>query len=118
MNRMTRGLIVAALHLAIVGSIGGKLLYDRATRPRVWVQVQGYDPMLPIRGRYVRLRLINPPVPQNEPVLYFLPQNKPDPTRRPAGEQLWAELTVPKKGPLRPIRLGVKRDGGTIQPIE
>ena len=29
------------------------MLYDRATRPRVWVRVATYDPELPIRGRYL-----------------------------------------------------------------
>ncbi len=58
---MTRGarngLILAALHLALVGSLGVKLLADRATCPRVWVRTAPVDPNLPIRGRYVRLGL-------------------------------------------------------------
>jgi hypothetical protein len=54
---MRAGFIVAALHLAIVGSLGGKLLLDRATRPRVWARTAPYDPNLPIRGRYVRLQI-------------------------------------------------------------
>ena len=55
--RMRRSLIVAILHLAIVASLGGKLLFDRATRPRVWARAAPFDPALPIRGRYVRLLL-------------------------------------------------------------
>jgi hypothetical protein len=50
-------LLVAALHVALVAGIGAKLLVDRATKPRVWVRTAPYDPNLPIRGRYVRLRL-------------------------------------------------------------
>lgn len=52
-----KGLIVAALHVAIVAGIGAMLLVDRATQPRVWARTAPYDPDLPIRGRYVRLRL-------------------------------------------------------------
>ena len=33
---MRKGLIVAVVQVLIVGSLGGKLLVDRATRPRVW----------------------------------------------------------------------------------
>lgn len=63
MTPLARGLIVAALHVAIVGSVGVKLLVDRATRPRVWVRAAPYDPNLPIRGRYVRLQLEATPSP-------------------------------------------------------
>ena len=57
MTSLQRGLIVAAIHVVLVAGIGGKLLLDRATRPRVWVRTAPYDPDLPIRGRYVRLQL-------------------------------------------------------------
>jgi hypothetical protein len=52
-----RGLILAGLHLVLVASFGGKLLLDRAVRPRVWVRTAPQDPELPIRGRYVSLRV-------------------------------------------------------------
>ena len=42
---------------------------------------------------------------------YFIPEHVADPSRRPAGEELWVEVTQPRKGPLRPIRLGVRKDG-------
>ena len=51
------GLIIAAIHLALIGSLGGKLLADRAMHPRVWVRAAPVDPNLPIRGRYVSLAL-------------------------------------------------------------
>jgi hypothetical protein len=54
---LRRGLIVAVLHVVIVATIGGKLLVDRATRPRVWARTGPIDPDLPIRGRYVRLQI-------------------------------------------------------------
>jgi len=46
-----------------------------------------------------------------EPVAYFIPEHAADPSVRPAGEELWAEVTIPRRGPPRPIRLGVWRDG-------
>ena len=60
--RLKKGLIVAALHLAIVGSLGAKLLVDRATRPRVWARTAPIDPDDPLRGRYVRLRVEGEPI--------------------------------------------------------
>lgn len=162
-----RGLAVAALHVLIVASLGAKLLIDRSTLPRVWAQAAPIDPDLPIRGRYVQLRVEatlegEPPVsaeraalePLGEqrlrvalsvrdgeliatptatatnalaarrverkgrravvvdaPLAYFIPEHAPDPSIRAADEQLWVEVTVPRSGPPRPIRLGVKKNG-------
>jgi uncharacterized membrane-anchored protein len=160
---MRKGLIVAALHVSIVGSLGAKLLVDRATRPRIWVRTAPVDPNLPIRGRYVRLRIEADPStnfaagdPQSvpialsvkdgrlaaardpestkmyarlsqrggtpiavllEPVAYFIPEHVTDPSVRQPGEELWVEVTVPRAGAPRPIRLGVKKDG-VITPLD
>lgn len=46
-----------------------------------------------------------------DPVLFFIPEHVPDPSVRKPGEELWVEVTLPRKGPPRPIRLGVKKDG-------
>ena len=54
----------------------------------------------------------------DQPVAFFIAEHMPDPSRRPAGEDLWVEVTVPKKGPPRPIRLGVKKGDGPIVPLE
>jgi hypothetical protein len=157
-HSVRNGLIVALLHVAIVASLGAKLIADRMMRPRVWARVAPIDPDLPIRGRYARLQLevqpadgltINPgasyvPVdlaardgtlvaipPANssdlfvshtlrqgdqvivltQPVAYFIPEHVPDPSRREPGEELWVEVTIPRHGAPRPIRLGVKRNG-------
>lgn len=173
MKPLYKGVIVAVLQIALVVSMGGKMLYDRATRPRVWVRTANYDPDLPIRGRYVSLRLeatpeefgdkelqdasrrygysksvkleakdgklVAVPAQENEntdisvivrtvylpgtppiasqgtfiqePVAFFIPENAQNPTRLNSGEELWVEVTVPKKGLPRPIRLGIKKDG-------
>ena len=162
--RVRRGLIVAALHVAIVVSLGAKLLIDRTVRPRVWARTGPVDPNLPIRGRYVQLRLEASPeagwtvpappgsvevelreengrlvarpsprgtdlyagaldrdgqrlVALDRPLAYFIPEHVPDPSIRPAGEELWVEVTLPRRGLPRPIRLGVKKDGA-LTPLE
>jgi hypothetical protein len=154
MSRRTRGLIVALLHIVLVSSLGAKLLIERNTLPRAWAEVVPYDPDLPIRGRYVRLRLVASPrgfaepedgsgvgfarlsVENGEliatrveghsrhrvrtrlrdgeltgtlatPVAFFIPEHVEDPSRRSG---LMVEVTVPKKGPPRPIRLGVMEE--------
>ena len=172
MTPLLKGLIVAAVQIALVASLGAKLLYDRATRPRVWARTAPYDPNLPIRGRYVSLQLIveargvTAPAtgakwqaPQvvtlrlennrliaeatsklvdfdandlhlrfidrrgeklavlYQPVAFFIPENIPDPSSRAADEDLWVEVTIPRKGPPRPIQLGVKKGDGPIVPM-
>lgn len=157
-----KGLIVAVLQVAIVAGIGAKLLIDRATYPRVWVRTAPYDPDLPIRGRYVRLRLeavpgrgFDAPLTYDRPVTlsardgrlvatpadsganlarissrdderiallaipvaFFIPEHIADPSVRKPGEELWVEVTVPRQGPPRPIRLGVRRNG-VITPLD
>lgn len=185
MKAMHKAFILTGLHLALVLSLGAKLRLDRATRPRAWFKAGPVDPVLPVRGRYVALRLEvpvrgaklpPPPVPSEpgrlfqprfqvhrlqvrlvaeggairalpvtdpdagygprvegaqwatlpeelrslpedrwfvrleEPVAYFIPDTKRDPSVR-AGEEVWVEATLPRKGPLRPIRLGILKDG-------
>lgn len=53
-----------------------------------------------------------------EPLAYFIPEHVADPSRRPAGETLWVEVTVPPKGAPRPIRLGVKKADGAVTPLD
>jgi hypothetical protein len=118
---MIRGLILAAIQIAMLASVGGKFLYDRATLPRCWVRAAPYDPNLPIRGRYISLRLEQTVCAGTFSVAgqvpFFIPENSTDPAWRPRGEELWAEVSVPKKGPPRPIRLGVRKDG-VLTPLD
>jgi hypothetical protein len=55
MTRRETGLLLALAHVALVGSLGLKLLVDRATLPRAWARTMPFDPSTPLRGRYVRL---------------------------------------------------------------
>ncbi len=48
-----------------------------------------------------------------EPVLFFIPDTAPDPTHLANGDQLWVLATIPRQGPPRPIRLGIKKSGET-----
>jgi hypothetical protein len=145
-----RGIAVAVVQCLIVLSLAGKYARDRERLPRVWAKAAPIDPNLPVRGRYVSLRLeVDGPPEQTgnawmfaqlaiqngrlvatraetgigivqvpgrswalmDPVAFFIPEHIPDPSIRAAGEELWVEVSVPKSGPPRPIRLGVKKDG-------
>jgi hypothetical protein len=53
----------------------------------------------------------------SEPLAYFIPEHAPDPSVQPGGSSLWAEVTLPPTGAPRPIRLGVKKGEGAIEPI-
>ncbi len=174
MNPSPKGITLAVLQLALVASMGAKYAIDRVRFPRVWAETVAYDPDLPIRGRYLSVRVrvdahqvyggAEPPkgslvnswsdqrdvhlraegghlvaypatqptglrvtnrrtrtgdlaVALSEPVAFFLPEHAIDPSRRQPGEELWIEVTVPEKGPPRPIRLAVKH-GDTFTPLE
>lgn len=127
MTRARRGLMLAAIQCLLVLSLSGKLLYDRSTRPRVWVKTAPWDPSLPLRGRYLALRL-TPEVgapwhreTDGAVVLFFVPERTlPFETMRgPGSPELWVEVTIPRSGPPRPprpIRLGLKQ-GGRLEPL-
>jgi hypothetical protein len=182
MTPLVRGCVLATLQVSLVATLGAKLLYDRATYPRVWARAVPFDPDAPIRGRYVSLQLevdapalpvpavpeaqrlwrsVGEPVPVTvaaengrlvarrdaqaepgagyrldrdavsfrqardgrvfpvlaRPVLYFIPEHAADPSNRQPGEELWVEVTLPAKGPPRPIRLGVKTGEAPIVPL-
>ena len=57
MKPLHRGLLLAALHCAMVLSLAGKYAYDRERLPRVWAKTAPVDPNLPVRGRYASLRV-------------------------------------------------------------
>jgi len=60
---------------------------------------------------------MDPVVSLTEPVAFFLPEHATDPTHVRPGDELWVEVTVPPRGPPRPIRLGL-RHNGVLTPIE
>jgi hypothetical protein len=150
---LTRGIALGVLQCLLVLSLAGKFAWDRERLPRAWARTAPVDPNLPIRGRYLSLRVEVAVPPEMtgiqkvdwflasltaengrltahpsatrtgsmvtrgreftlmEPVAYFIPEHAPDPSRLHPGEELWVELTVPRSGPPRPIRLAIKRDG-------
>jgi hypothetical protein len=55
MSYRTRGILLLLIQIGLVCTVAGKYLYERATRPRVWVRVAQNDPNLPMRGRYLAL---------------------------------------------------------------
>ena len=157
MKPLYRGIAVALLHCLIVLGVAGKYAVDRERLPRVWARTAPADPSLPVRGRYVSLRLevsappeagfrwrsthlsvedgqlVGTPAPFgtgmtiwrvgggpwviDDPVAFFIPEQVSDPSHRPLGEELWVEVSVPRQGPPRPLRLGVKKDG-VLTPLD
>ena len=172
MNKLQRGLLFAAIQVALVSSLGAKLVWDRGHEPRGWALTRGYDPDLVIRGRYVNISLMVKAdkvfgnlasgerqgavrsygssvslavengrvvaIPADHPtgmsvsgaevvdgetlatlyppVVYFLPEHAANPLLGRAGGTSVLEVTVPKKGPPRPIRFGIKV-GEQITPL-
>ena len=176
------------IQLAIVSTVAAKYLYQRWTCPRVWTRTVAFDPELPMRGRYLSLRLwwtaararcprprlrsfardINGAAVQgpfqvqalvrfraelkvennhlvvialrddqngtlgqgvvvspgaacdamrlDTPVDFFVSEHAADPSRLQPGQELWIEVTVPPKGPPRPIQLALK-DNSAWKPL-
>ena len=50
-------IVLLLIQLLLVSSIAAKYLYQRRNCPRVWTQAAAYDPEMPMRGRYLSLRL-------------------------------------------------------------
>jgi uncharacterized membrane-anchored protein len=46
-----------------------------------------------------------------DPVNFYIPDDAQSPLPRTAGAELWIEVTVPPKGPPRPIQLALKQNG-------
>ena len=57
MNVRSAGVTLAIVQVLLVSGIGLKYAADRARLPSGWARTVPFDPSLPIRGRYVRLRL-------------------------------------------------------------
>lgn len=58
MTPLAKGLVVGAAQVLLLAGIGAKFLWDRASYPRLWVETAPYDPVMPIRGRYVNIALL------------------------------------------------------------
>lgn len=80
------------------------------------VEERGYDPSSQhvrfVERQGAKLAVLT------EPVAFFIPEHVPDPSVRAQGEELWVLVTLPKKGPPRPIRLGVRKESGPFVPLD
>lgn len=47
----------------------------------------------------------------DQPVDFYIAEHGADPTALKQGQELWIEVTVPPKGPPRPLQLALKQDG-------
>lgn len=50
-------------------------------------------------------------------VMYYIPEHADDPSRRAPGEELWVEVAVSEHGLPRPVRLGIRKEGGPVVPL-
>jgi hypothetical protein len=58
---MKRGLVLGLVQIVLVLTITAKYAWERAHYPRAWAPVLPVDPDLPLRGRYLSLRImVNP----------------------------------------------------------
>ena len=57
MTLRAKGVAVLVVQLALVLSIAAKYAWERRTCPRVWTRATQFDPIEPIRGRYIALTL-------------------------------------------------------------
>jgi len=166
MSARKAGLVVLAVQLALVLSVGAKYAWERHHCPMVWTQAQQFDPDQPLRGRYLAISLyasacglpmgnerFNPgvapkarwwtvvpavrngelapkvvsdtqPGPTQSLSLdlgmpceyarlsgtsdYFIPEHAKSPFPLQKGQELWALVTVPPSGPVRPVKLAIK----------
>jgi hypothetical protein len=51
-----------------------------------------------------------------DPVDFYISEHATDPTRLQHGQELWIEVTMPPKGPPRPLQLALK-DNGAWKPL-
>jgi hypothetical protein len=51
-----------------------------------------------------------------EPVDFYIAEHATDPSRLKPGQELWIDVTVPPKGPPRPLQLALK-DNGAWKPL-
>ncbi len=62
---------------------------------------------------YLRRSQVGPYVNLSESGAYFIPEGVPDPSLLKPGERLWVEVSVPKRGSPRPLRLEARPGPGT-----
>ncbi len=115
MTSLQKGLLVGALQVLLAVSVPAKFAWDRATRPKVWVKATpATEAWLLSRGRYVRLHLLpahgSPFEAQteNQTVAFFLPEHAAGFAGPQQGMEIWVEVTIPKSGAPRPVRVDVR----------
>ena len=178
--------VLLVVQLALVSSLAASYAWQRHKYPRVWARAYGYDPELPLRGRYLSLQvgvdgcastlpsskqalferdfagaikpgpyaveaprniefraelrvtnnslqaiyisdeslrskgqrvMAKPGEPCNkmqlsEPVDFFIANDARSPLPLAIGQELWIDVTVPPKGPPRPLQLAINDSSG------
>jgi hypothetical protein len=106
-TRRQAGLLLALAHVALVGSLGVKLLVDRARLPRAWARTMPFDPSTPLRGRYVRLGV---EVPLESTVAGDGAYAEPGVRLRAVADRVVGTIDSGRRAP----RLQLRREGGSL----
>jgi hypothetical protein len=82
-------IVLLLIQLALVSTIAAKYLYQRRSCPRVWTRAAAYNPDLPMRGRYLGLRLTVDGCQSTLPsALHAIFPRNSDGTTKPSGFQV------------------------------
>ena len=119
MNRRVGAVALLVVQLALVLSVAGKYLYERKTRPRVWVRTAQFDPNAPLRGRYLALQLAVDAcgLPHEHDKAHFSPRYQLyNTTNTVAGQYHWRVSLAAQDGHLVPqLRDEARTPEGTLE---
>ena len=89
MTRRRAGTTLLVVQLLLVLSIAAKYLYERHTRPRVWVRAVPFESIQPLRGRYLALQLELDACTLPRDREHFTPGFRPAGEGAPSGSWRW-----------------------------
>ncbi len=117
MNRTVAAAALVIVQVALVVSIAGKYLYERRTRPRVWVRTTQFDPNQPLRGRYLALQLVVNTCGLPHDPAHFAPGYRVNPTSMSTGTYTWQTSLGLQDGHLVPKLKEHARSRGNLESI-
>lgn len=112
---MRKGLVVLAIQLALVLSIGVKYAWERHHSPMVWARAGQFDPEQPIRGRYIALSLLANACGLPTGTSDYAPFPYGSPVPRPVDVREWRVVPGVRDGMLAPIVVPDTKAGPTQQ---
>jgi len=105
-SQKLRAAVLLAIQALLVLSIAGKYLYERKVCPRIWVRTAQFDPNLPLRGRYLALRLTIDACSLPKDEAHDIQGYVNPGTFRSGGSWSWTVKPVARDGKLVPVLAG------------